>query len=142
VATFAASTNGQAPGNYPVIATYEGSSTYNESASAALKVPLGQAPTARALTVSPTSVTPPGTATLTATVTRSASGATGTPTGSVTFYADGSAALATVALKNGVATLTASTKGIAAAKYTITAKYLGDGSDVASTSAGVVVTVE
>jgi uncharacterized repeat protein (TIGR03803 family) len=140
--TFSASTNGQAPGKYPVIATYGGSSTYDGSASSPLSVTLGQAPTSTGLTVSPTTVTPPGTAMLTATVTRSASGATGTPTGSVTFYADGSFALATVALKNGVATLTASSKGIAAGKYTITAKYLGDSSDVTSTSAGVAVTVE
>ena len=141
-ATLTASSNGQVPGKYPVIATYAGSSTYDSSKSAADPVTLNQAPTETTLKVSPTTVTPPGDATLTAAVTRSTSGAKGTPTGSVTFYADGSRALATVKMVDGVATLTASSKGIAAGKYTITAKYLGDGSDVTSTSAGVAVTVE
>jgi len=143
VATLKASTNGIAPATYPVIASYSGSSSYNSSASKATNITLSKAPTTTTLIASPTSVTPPANVTLTATVTRSASGATGTPTGSVTFYADGSTALATVKLNSsGVATITASSKGYAASTYAITAKYTGDSSDVASTSTAANVTVK
>jgi len=142
-ASFTASTNGLPPGTYSLTADYAGNSTYNSSDSAALPVTLGKAPTATTVTASPTSVTPPADVTLTATVKRSTSGATGTPTGSVTFYANGSDALATVKLNSsGVATLTASSKGYPAGTYTVTAKYLGDGSDMTSTSAGVPVTLK
>lgn len=142
MASFVASTNGLTPGSYSLTASYGGDSTYNSSKSSVDVVTLSKAGTATALTVSPTSLTPPATATLTATVTRSVSGAMGTPTGSVTFYADGSHVLSTVKLVNGVATLTASSSGIAAGKYNITAKYLGDGGDAGSTSAVVVATVQ
>jgi uncharacterized repeat protein (TIGR03803 family) len=143
VATVNASTNGIAPATYPVIATYSGSSSYNSSASSATNVPLAKAPTTTTLTASPTSVTPPASVTLTATVVRSAAGATGAPTGSVTFYGDGSTALGTVKLNaSGVATVTASSKGYAAATYAITAKYTGDSADSDSTSTAVNVTVQ
>jgi uncharacterized repeat protein (TIGR03803 family) len=142
-ATLTASTNGLPTGKYSITADYGGSSTYNTSDSSAVSVTLEQAPTATTLTASPTSVTPPGDVTLTATVKRSASGATGTPTGSVTFYADGTDALATVKLNSsGVATVTATSKPYPAGKYPITAKYLGDASDVTSTSSSVTVTVQ
>ncbi len=143
VATLSATTNGQAPGSYPVIGTYSGNSTYNPSTSPATSVTVNKAPTSTVLTASPTSVTPPASVTLTATVKRSTSGAAGTPTGSVTFYANGSTALATIKVNSsGVAKLTASTAGYAAATYSITAKYTGDGSDVASTSSVVKVTLK
>jgi Na+-driven multidrug efflux pump len=81
--------------------------------------------------------------TLTATVNRPAAGASGTPTGSVTFYANGSDALATVKLNaSGVATLTASSNGYPAGTYPITAKYLGDSSDTTSTSTAVSLTLQ
>jgi uncharacterized repeat protein (TIGR03803 family) len=142
-ASFSASTNTIAPGTYPVIATYNGNSSYNPSASSAVNVTVVKAPTSTILAASPTSVTPPAKVTLTATVKRSAAGATGLPAGSVTFYADGTTALATVELnKDGVASLTASSAGQAPAGYSITAKYLGDASDTTSTSSSVTVTVK
>ena len=63
-----------------------------------------------------------------------------TPTGSVTFYAQGES-LATVNLTNGVASLTASTASIALGNYAVTAKYSGNATDAASTSAAVTVSV-
>jgi len=141
-ASFAASTNGLPPGTYPITAKYSGDSNYNPSSGTA-SVKLNSAPTTTTLTASPTTVTPPASVTLTATVKRSATGSTGTPTGSVTFYADGTDALATVKLNaNGIASLTASSKGYPAGKYPITAKYLGDASDTTSTSSSVTVTVQ
>jgi len=141
VASVTASTNGLPPATYNITAKYSGDSTYYPTSSTE-SVELGAAPTATTLTVSPTSVTPPGSVTLTATVDRSAAGALGTPTGSVTFYANGKYALATGKLDaRGVATITASSKGYPANTYPITAKYLGDPSDSASTSSAVKVTL-
>jgi CubicO group peptidase (beta-lactamase class C family) len=143
VASLTASSNGEAPGTYPIVAKYSGSSTYADSSSTADNVVVNKAPTSTAVSASPTSVTPPGNVTLTATVKRSTSGATGTPTGSVTFYANGSVALATIKVNSsGVASLTASTNGYGAGTYSITAKYAGDTSDVASTSSAVNVTLK
>jgi N-acyl-D-amino-acid deacylase len=143
VASLTASTNGEAPGTYPIIAKYSGSTSYADSSSTATNVVVNKAPTSTALTASPTSVTPPANVTLTATVKRSASGAAGTPTGTVTFYADGSVALATVKVgSGGVAKLTASSKGYGAGGYPITAKYTGDSGDAVSTSSSVTVTVK
>jgi hypothetical protein len=142
VATLAVSTNGLPPGTYPLIAEYSGDATHAASQSAALNVTLAAAPTATSLAIAPTSLTPPTDVTFTATVARSANGSTGTPTGTVTFYYE-SVALATAAVNgSGVASLTAPTSGIPAASYPITAKYNGDGSDAASTSAPVTVTVQ
>jgi hypothetical protein len=137
-----ASSNGIAPGTYPVVANYGGSSTYNASASKALNVTLNKAPTSTTLSISPTTVTPPGDATLTATVKRSTSGATGVPTGTVSFTVDGVTLATEKVNESGVATLKASSAGIAAGSYPIKAVYNGDGSDVASTSTAVTVTVK
>jgi uncharacterized repeat protein (TIGR03803 family) len=141
VASFTASTNGEGAGVYPVTADYAGNSTYDASNSSTVNVTLNKAPTSTALTASPTSVTPPASVTLTATVKRSTSGAVGNPTGSVTFSV-GSTTLATVKLSGGVATLKASSAGQSAGSYPITAKYTGDSSDIASTSSTVSVTVK
>jgi hypothetical protein len=142
VATLTASSNGIAPGTYPVVANYGGSSTYDASASKALNVMLNQAPTSTTLSVSPTTVTPPGSATLTATVKRSTSGATGFPTGTISFTVNG-ITLDTVKVNgSGVATLKASSAGVAAGSYPIKAVYNGDASDVTSTSTAVTVTVK
>jgi CubicO group peptidase (beta-lactamase class C family) len=143
VATLNASTNGEAPGSYPVVGVYSGSSTYGTSSSTATPVTLNKAPTSTTVTASPTSVTPPASVTLTATVKRSTSGAAGTPSGSVTFYVNGSTALATINVNgSGVAKLTASTSGYPAGTYAVTAKYNGDSGDVVSTSTGVNVTLK
>jgi uncharacterized repeat protein (TIGR03803 family) len=142
VASFSASSNGIAPGTYPVVANYNGNSTYNDSDSKAVNVTLNKAATATALTSSASSVTPPADVTLTATVTRSASGATGHPGGSVTFTVDG-ATIATVKVNSaGVAVLKASSQGVTPAAYPIKAVYSGDASDIGSTSAAVTVTVK
>ncbi len=142
VASLTASTNGTPPATYPVIATYNGNSSYNSSESSAVNVKLAKAPTSNTLTASPASVTPPASVTLTATVKRSASSTTGTPTGSVTFSTEG-VTLATVALNSaGVAKLTASSKGYPAGAYAIKAVYNGDSYDVSSTSSAVTVTVK
>jgi uncharacterized repeat protein (TIGR03803 family) len=142
VASLHASTNGLPPTTYGLTAKYSGNSNYSSS-SGSDSVTLAVAPTATALTASPTTVTPPADVTLTATVKRSASGAAGTPTGSVTFYANGTDALATVKLNStGVAFITASSKGYPAGKYSVTAKYLGDFADTTSTSAAVNVTLK
>jgi uncharacterized repeat protein (TIGR03803 family) len=142
VATLTASSNGQAPGIYPIVANYAGSSTYDASSSKAVNVTLNKAPTSTTLSASPTTVIPPGDATLTATVKRSTSGATGVPTGTVSFTVEG-VTLDTVKVNgSGVATLKASSSGIAAGSYPIKAVYNGDASDVTSTSAAVTVTVK
>ncbi len=142
VASLTASSNGIAPGSYPFTATYSGDSTYNASTSKALTVSLAKAPTATSLAVSPNPVTPPASATLTATVSRTASGAKGTPTGSVTFSVDGVTLGSAKLNGSGVATLTASSAGIKPGSYPVNAKYSGDTSDSASTSAAVNVTVQ
>jgi uncharacterized repeat protein (TIGR03803 family) len=142
VATLTASSNGQAPGTYPIVANYGGSSTYDASASKAVTVTLNKAPTSTTLSANPTAVTPPGDVTLTATVKRSTSGATGVPTGTVSFTVEG-ITLDTVKVNgSGVATLTASSAGISAGSYPIKAVYNGDASDVTSTSTAVTVTVK
>jgi uncharacterized repeat protein (TIGR03803 family) len=142
-ASYTASTAALPPGTYPVSASYSGDATYSASVSTPSSVTLNAAPTATTLTANPTTVAPPATVTLTATVKRSASGATGTPTGSVTF-SSGSVTIGTASLNaSGVATFAASSSGIAAGQYAITAKYNGDSSDVASTSPySVTVTVK
>jgi uncharacterized repeat protein (TIGR03803 family) len=141
-ASYTASTAALPPGTYPVSASYSGDATYSASVSTASSVTLNAAPTATTLTANPTTVAPPATVTLTATVKRSASGATGTPTGSVTF-SSGSVTLGTASLNgSGVATYAASSSGIAAGRYPVTAKYNGDSEDAASTSASATVTVE
>ena len=105
-------------------------------------MPLRKAPTSATLSISPTTVTPPEDATLTATVKRSTSGATGVPTGTVSFTVEG-VILATEKVNgSGVATLKASSAGIAAGNYSIKAVYNGDASDVSSTSTAVTVTVK
>ncbi len=142
VATFTASSNGIAPGSYPITANYSGDSTYSSSASKALTISLAKAPTSTSLAVSPNPVTPPASATLTATVSRSASGAKGTPTGSVTFSVDGVTLGSAKLNGSGIATLTASSAGIKPGSYPVVAKYSGDTSDSASTSAAVNVTVQ
>jgi uncharacterized repeat protein (TIGR03803 family) len=138
-AMFAAQTNGLPPGYYSVTASYSGDANYSASISPAYKVVLDKAATTTTLTANPTTVTPPASVTLTATVKRSTSGSAGTPRGSVTFYV-GTQSLATVDLNAaGVASLTAPTTGLPAGNYPVTAKYSGDSSDTVSASPAVTV---
>jgi len=92
------------------------------------------------LAAAPNPVTPPANVTLTAMVTRTTG--SGVPTGSVTF-SSGTIVLGKASLNgSGVATLSASSKGVAAGSYPVTAEYSGDAQDVASSSSAIVVTVE
>ena len=141
VATYKASTNGLPVNTYGITAQYSGDTNYVGSTSPATSVSLEAAPTATALGASSNTVTPPASVTLTATVGRSASGAVGTPTGTVTFYYE-TFALGSAPLINGVATFTASSSGIGANTYAITAEYKGDSEDVTSVSTPVDVVVQ
>ena len=92
------------------------------------------------LTAAPNPVTPPANDTLTATVTRTTG--SGVPSGSVTF-SSGTVVLGKASLNgSGVATLSASSKGVAAGTYPVVATYSGDTNDVGSASAAVDVSVE
>lgn len=143
VATFTGSTNGEPPGTYPLTASYMGDATYLSS-TAPSDVSLAKAPTGITLGASPMGVTPPGTVTLTATVQRSASGAVGIPSGTVTFVVDRySYTVGTATLNaSGVATIAASTKGIPAGSFEVTATYNGDAGDATSASFPVTVKVQ
>jgi hypothetical protein len=142
VASYTASTNGILPGTYVLTAEYSGDSVYTPSTSAAASVELEQVQTATTLTASPNPVAPPAAVTLTATVKRHYGTTTGVPGGRVTFYY-GTEALGSAGLNSsGVATYVASTKGVSAGTYAITAQYDGDVYDLASSSAAVSVTVE
>jgi uncharacterized repeat protein (TIGR03803 family) len=138
--SISASTSGLATGTYPIVATYAATRNYKASASSALNVVVSGLPTSTILTVGTNPLTPPASETLTATVTRSASA--GTPTGTVTFSTEG-VVLGTGALNgSGVASITASSNGVPAGSYPVTARYNGDEGDAASTSAPVTLTVE
>jgi uncharacterized repeat protein (TIGR03803 family) len=140
--TYTATTTGISVGDYTVTAAYSGGTTYAASSSPSYSVALVKAPTSTTLTANPAAVTPPGSVTLTANVTRTASGATGTPGGSVTFFY-ASIALGTASVNgSGVAILLASSSGIAKGSYLLTAKYSGDANDVVSSSSAVTVAVE
>ena len=123
-----------------MVATYFGASNYDSSASSPVTVTLLKAITTTTLAASPGTVTPPGEVTLTATVSRQSG--IGIPTGTVTFSV-GTLILGSAKVNgSGVAALTASSQGIAAGTYAITAKYSGDSSDNASTSSPTTVIVQ
>lgn len=114
-------------GTHSITATYNGSSTYSTSTSAALmqmvNATISATTTALASSLNPSlsgqSVT------FTATVTPS------TATGTVTFY-DNGASIGSVALSSGTAKLSISTLSVGT--HPITAKYNGDTKDSSSTS--------
>jgi hypothetical protein len=136
------STAGSKPGSYKITASYAGSSDYKAATSAAYIGQITKAPTSTTLMAMPTTVTPPDSVTLTATVARTASGTSGTPGGTVTFLF-GHNVLGTASVDgSGLATFTGPTTGIRAGTYSVTALYGGDGFDSASTSSGVDVTVQ
>jgi uncharacterized repeat protein (TIGR03803 family) len=86
----------------------------------------------------PASVQQGQSATLSATVTATASGA---PTGTIQFLVNGSIQLKTVPLASGTATFTASTRGVPVGSYSVQAIYSGDSTYAASTSAASTVHV-
>jgi hypothetical protein len=132
--TFTGSVPTTQPGTYTYAVTCGGI----ESGLATLTVAANGSTTT--LTATPNPVTPPNTVALTATVTRKGGG--GTPTGQVTFHY-GALALGSATLNgSGVAVLNAATNGVPAGNYAVTCTYNGDGSDAASSSPAVTVTVE
>jgi hypothetical protein len=137
VANFTASAKGIAPGKYPIVAEYLGTSTDAPSNSPSVTVTVTKAISTATLAASPTSVTPPGKVTLTATVTCG----DGTPTGTVSFYY-GSLALGSATLNGGTASINASSSGIPAGTYGIHAVYSGNSSVTVATSNMVDVQVQ
>jgi uncharacterized repeat protein (TIGR03803 family) len=126
---------------YKLTATYSGQPGVSPASTTQL-VTLVPAPTITTLTTSASTVTSPGSVTLTATVIRSYLASAGFPAGKVTFrYKNKTIGSATLN-SSGIATFTASSKGIAAGKYSLTATYDGDSTDVTSTSSPVSVTVK
>jgi hypothetical protein len=104
------------------------------TATLSLVVVAALTPTTTVLTASALSVAPGGSATLTATVT----GAGGVPTGTVTFI-NGSTAIGSATLNNGIATFTTSFP--AAGTAVLQADYLGDATFAPSQSAQLAVTI-
>jgi hypothetical protein len=140
VATYSASTTGLPPGSYAVTAEYSGDSNYAASNSLPVTVQLTKAATTTTIAASPTTITPPASVTLTATVAKTQG--TGMPTGTVTFSYS-TLVLGTATLNNsGVATLSASSKGVPPGSYGVVAKYNGNANNAASTSTPVTVIVK
>ena len=137
VATYTVGTLGLPPGTYAITAVYTGDATHNPATSSAYSVVLDKAPTTTLFAVSPDPVEIPNPVLLTATVSRSAAGSSGTPTGTVTFYYLTTAVATATLNSSGVASVTASTKGLPEGTYSLTAHYNGDTSDAASTSQAV-----
>jgi hypothetical protein len=132
-------TTGSPVGTYPVTPGGLTSANYNIAfVQGTLTV---TSPTAGASSTSVVSSATPSvygqSVTFTATVTAVAP-VVGTPTGSVSFL-DGTTLLGTSTLSGGTASLT--TSGLSAGSHTITARYTGDASFSASTSAGLTQTV-
>lgn len=90
------------------------------------------------LFISPQTIIEGGTVTLTATVTPSAGG---TPNGSVQFMVGANVVATTTLNSSGVATLSASTSGVAPGVYSATAEYLGNSTFSHSTSTGATLTI-
>jgi hypothetical protein len=130
--TFSASTLGQPLGTYAVTGTYAGTTGFNGSTSPVVDATLEKSTTTTTLVITPSEITPPANATLTATVARP-SGYAGHPGGTVKFYY-GSEEIGSATVTNGVATLTHSSSGLPSGNYTITADYTGDSDD--DTSSG------
>lgn len=139
VATLTASSAGMAAGSYPVQAAYLGDNKDQPSTSSKTTLTLVKASTSVVVTASPNPVTRPATETLTATV-KGTNGA-GLVTGTVTFYV-GAMSLGSHAVSNGKAVLRATTDGLAAGTYPVTATYMGNSYYNASTSPAASVVVK
>jgi O-glycosyl hydrolase len=120
---------------HSLTASYAGTSSFATSTSGSVALVVNATATITVLTATPNPVAASANAVLTATV----SSTSGTPTGNVSFF-DGTTNLGTVALANGVASLTVSTLS-AGATHTLTAVYAGTTSYLTSTSAAVALVV-
>jgi hypothetical protein len=138
VATLSAPTGTLPLGNYPITAQYNGDS--NDDTSSGSATAMIRNPTTTTLAAAPNPVTRPANVTLTATVKRGK--ASGTPAGKVNFLYAGQSIGSGTLNPSGVATLTAATGSLPAGSYSVTAAYAGNGTDAASTSAAVVVTLK
>ncbi len=125
-------------GNHTVQAIYLGDATLGGSVISVTGT-VHAVPTATTLSVSPTTVSAGGKVTAVAKVTRTEG--SGEATGTVNFLANGEL-VASEKLVNGVATLSTSTAGESTGTYSVTAQYVGDGSDTGSKSAPVTVTLQ
>jgi hypothetical protein len=137
VATFATST--LSVGTHSITAKYSGSATFASSTSAALTETItAVAPTATTtiLVSSAGSASSGAPVTFTATITSSTSG---TPTGTVTFL-DGTTTLGTGTLSS-AAIATFTTSILTVGTHSITAKYSGNATFAASTSAALTETI-
>jgi len=135
---FSVDTTSYPPGTYNLTVNYLGDN-FNSPSSATVAVKVIYS-TALNFTISPLAIPAGDTVTLTGTVTRDPG--SGYPTGEVAFFYDGgNALLATAPLKNGVATLTASTKGYPPGTYQLTAGYYGDANDGDSGAPIIPVTI-
>ena len=129
-------TTSLAAGTYSLTAQYAGNANFLASTSAAVSVTVSGQATTTSLTASPNPVATGQTLTLTATV----QGTSSTVPGGAVSFMNGSTLLGTATLNpSGVATLT--TTSLATGTYSLTAQYSGNANFLASTSAGVSVTV-
>lgn len=121
-----------APGQYSIVAAYQGDASDGTSMSSALALTVTQAGTQTLVVASPNPTTVGSTVSFSAKVTGS-----GIPTGTVIFSANGTPFGAPETLDaTGAATLNYS--GLAPGSYTITAVYSGDANELGSTGTGSV----
>jgi len=127
-------------GTHTITASYSGDSNYSSSTSAAATVTITGSPTPTqcALSAAPVSTVVGMNVALSANVTNTNTGYA-IPTGSVTFY-NGTATLGAATLDaTGAATFNTTT--LAVGTQTLTAKYAGDATHAATTSAAITVTI-
>lgn len=128
--TFA--TSSLAAGVHTITASYSGDASYAASSGTVTETVLGTTTTALTVSANPS---PFGVAvTLTGTIAGGSS-----PTGTIAFV-EGASTLGTGVLSGTVATF--STSGLPIGSHTITAQYLGDGSNAGSTSSSVTLNVK
>ncbi|WP_137934850.1 Ig-like domain repeat protein [Mesorhizobium comanense] len=128
------STSALAVGAHTITAEYAGDANNAAATSAATTVTVGKATPALGVSASDSNPVLGSSVTLTAMLTGGAS-----PSGTVTFK-DGSTTLGTGTISGTAATYTTSALSIGA--HTITAEYIGDADNAATTSAAVTVTVK